>query len=303
MRRSTFRGKPLQAQSEYSNYISFPDLGLSPVVFHIGAFDLRWYSLAYLAGIFIGFWYLLKLLKQPGAPMARRHADDLVFYAALGIILGGRIGYVLFYNLAEYLHHPIEILKLWDGGMSFHGGVIGTSLGIFYFSRKEKLSWLRIHDYVACCVPFGLFFGRLANFVNQELWGAQTHVPWAIRFVEMTPYGPILGPPRHPSQLYEAFLEGIVLFSILAAMFWKSDARYQPGKLVGAFLFFYGCFRFGIEFIREPDSQLIRFAQMTGLHMCQWLSLPMILGGLWLMWTAKGRRVRVEPTVGAASVS
>ena len=179
---------------------------------HIGAFDLRWYSLAYLAGIFIGYWYLLKLLKQPGAPLARRHADDLVFYAALGIILGGRIGYVLFYNLGEYLRHPIEILKLWDGGMSFHGGVIGTSLGIFYFARKEKLSWLRIHDYVACCAPFGLFFGRLANFVNQELWGAPTHVSWAVRFVEMTPYGPILGPPRHPSQIYEAVLEGIVLF-------------------------------------------------------------------------------------------
>jgi phosphatidylglycerol:prolipoprotein diacylglycerol transferase len=303
MRRPTFRGKPLQAQSDYSKYISFPDLGLSPVALHIGAFDLRWYSLAYLAGIFIGFWYLLKLLKQPGAPMARRHADDLVFYAALGIILGGRIGYVLFYNLSEYLHHPIEILKLWDGGMSFHGGVIGTSLGIFYFARKEKLSWLRLHDYVACCVPFGLFFGRLANFVNEELWGAPTHVPWAIRFVELTPYGPILGPPRHPSQLYEAFLEGIVIFLILAAMFWKTDARYQPGKLVGAFLFFYGGFRFGIEFIREPDSQLINFTQMTGLHMGQWLSIPMIIGGLWLMWTAKGRRVRVEPTAGTASVS
>ena len=293
----------MQAQPANAQYISFPNLGLSPVALHIGAFALRWYSLAYLAGIFVGFWYLLKLLKQPGAPMARRHADDLVFYAALGIILGGRIGYVLFYNLSEYLQHPIEILKLWDGGMSFHGGVIGTSLGIFYFARKEKLSWLRIHDYVACCVPFGLFFGRLANFMNQELWGAPSQVPWAIRFVEMTPYGPILGPPRHPSQLYEAFLEGIVLFSILAIMFWKSDARYQPGKLVGAFLFFYGSFRFGIEFIREPDSQLIRFAQMTGLHMGQWLSLPMIAGGLWLMWTAKGRRVRVEPAAGTASVS
>ena len=152
-------------------------------------------------------------------------------------------------------------------------------------------------------MPFGLFFGRLANFVNQELWGAPTHLPWAVRFVELTSYGPILGPPRHPSQLYEAFFEGIVLFSILAAMFWKSDARFQPGKLVGAFLFFYGCFRFGVEFIREPDSQLIAFTQATGLHMGQWLSLPMILGGLWLMWTAKGRRVRVEPTAGTASVS
>jgi phosphatidylglycerol:prolipoprotein diacylglycerol transferase len=293
----------LQAAADNSQYIAFPDLGLSPVALHIGAFDLRWYSLAYLAGIFIGYWYLLKLLRQPGAPMDRRHADDLVFYAALGIILGGRIGYVLFYNLGQYLRHPIEILKLWDGGMSFHGGVIGTSLGIIYFARKEKLSWLRIHDYVACCAPIGLFFGRLANFVNQELWGAPTHVPWAVRFVEMTPYGPILGPPRHPSQIYEAVLEGIVLFCILAFMFWRTKARYEPGKLVGAFILFYGLFRFGIEFIREPDSQLVRFAQVTGLHMGQWLSIPMILGGLWLMWTAKGRRVRVDPTAGTASVA
>ena len=296
-------GKPLQAAPDNSQFIAFPDLGLSRVALHLGPFDLRWYSLAYVAGIFVGYWYLLKLLKQPGAPLARRHADDLVFYAALGIILGGRIGYVLFYNLGQYLQHPIEIVKLWDGGMSFHGGVIGTSLGIFYFARKEKLSWLRIHDYVACCVPFGLFFGRLANFVNQELWGAETHVPWAIRFVEV---GALWGGPRPAAasdQLYEAFLEGIVLFGILAWMFWKTQSRYEPGKLVGAFIFFYGLFRFGIEFIREPDNQLIHFSQMTGLHMGQWLSLPMILGGLWLMWSAKRRRVRVEPTVGTASIS
>ena len=289
--------------ADNAQFTTFPSLHLSPVALHLGPFDLRWYSLAYLAGIFIGYWYLLRLLKQPGAPLARRHADDLVFYAALGIILGGRIGYVLFYNLSEYLRHPIEILKLWDGGMSFHGGVIGTSLGIIYFARKEKLNWLRIHDYVACCVPFGLFFGRLANFVNQELWGAPTHVPWAIRFVEMTPYGPMLGPPRHPSQLYEAFLEGIVLFGILAFMFWKTKARYEPGKLVGAFVFFYGLFRFGIEFIREPDQQLIAFTRATGLHMGQWLSLPMILLGIYLMVTAKGRRQRIEPTAGTASVA
>jgi phosphatidylglycerol:prolipoprotein diacylglycerol transferase len=293
----------LQA-TDVSRFTSFPDLGLSPVALHIWRFDLRWYSLAYLAGIFIGYWYLLRLIKKPGSPMGRQHADDLVFYAALGIILGGRIGYVLFYNLGEYLRHPIEIVKLWDGGMSFHGGVIGTSLGIIYFARKEKLSWLRIHDYVACCAPIGLFFGRLANFVNQELWGAPTTVPWAIRFVEVNQFGQrYLGPPRHPSQLYEAFLEGIVLFCILAWMFWKTQARFEPGKLVGAFLFFYGIFRFGIEFIREPDSQLAHFAQATGLHMGQWLSLPMIIGGLWLMWTAKGRRVRVESTVGTAPVA
>lgn len=296
-------GKSLQA-ADNARFVTFTDLHLSPVALHIGAFDLRWYSLAYLAGIFIGYWYLLKLLKQPGAPMASRHCDDLMFYAALGVILGGRIGYVLFYNLGQYLQHPVEILKLWDGGMSFHGGMIGTSLGILYFAHKEKLSWLRIHDYVACCVPFGLGFGRLANFVNQELWGAPASVPWAVRFVEVNGFGQrFVGPPRHPSQLYEAVLEGIVLFAILWWMFWKTNARYQPGKLVGAFLFFYGCFRFAIEFIREPDSQLIAFTRATGLHMGQWLSLPMIIGGLYLMVTAKTRRVRVEPIAGAESIA
>lgn len=290
-------------QADKAQYVNFPDLGLSPVLFSIGPFDLRWYSLAYLAGVLVGFWYLLKLLSQPGAPMGRRHADDFAFYALLGIILGGRLGYVLFYNLPFYLAKPLEILKLWDGGMSFHGGVIGVSLGIIYFARKHGLQWLRVHDYVACCVPFGLFFGRLANFVNQELWGAQTTVPWAIRFVEYTPFGAVLGSPRHPTQLYEAFLEGPVLFAILAFLFWKTDARYQPGKLVGAFILFYGLFRFAVEFVREPDRQLIAFAEATHLHMGQWLSLPMILGGLFLMLTAKGRRVRVEPTAGAASIS
>jgi len=283
--------------------IAFTDLHLSPVLIDLGFFQLRWYSLAYLAGIFLGYWYLLKLLKQPGAPMARRHADDLVFYASLGIIFGGRLGYVLFYNLPHYLDNPIDILKLWDGGMSFHGGVIGTSLGILYLARREGLQWLRIHDYVACCVPFGLFFGRLANFVNAELWGAPTTVPWAVRFPEVVSGLQVLGPPRHPSQLYEALLEGLVLMIILGLMFWRSQARYEPGKLVGAFIFFYGIFRFGVEFVREPDAQLTEFAEATGLHMGQWLTLPMILGGIYLMATAKKRRVRVEPVVGSESVA
>ena len=289
--------------TDQSNAIAWTDLGLDPVALHLGFFDLRWYSLAYLAGIFIGYWYLLKLLAQPGAPMARRHADDLVFYAALGIILGGRLGYVLFYNLGYYIQHPVEVLRLWDGGMSFHGGLIGTVLGILYLSWKEKLPALRIHDYVACVAPIGLFFGRLANFVNHELWGAPTNVPWAIRFPEVVAGMTILGPPRHPSQLYEAVLEGLVLFAILSWMFHKTHARYEPGKLVGAFGLFYGLFRFLVEFVREPDPQLTEFARQTGLHMGQWLSLPLILGGIWLMWTAKARRVRVEPTLGTASVS
>ena len=278
-------------------------MGLDPIALDLGFFELRWYSLAYLAGIFLGYWYLLKLIKQPGSPMARRHADDLVFYAALGVILGGRVGYVLFYNLSYYLQNPLDILKLWDGGMSFHGGMIGTVLGIIYLSRKEKLQWLRVHDYVACCVPLGLFFGRVANFVNHELWGAPTNVPWAVRFPEFVNGLQTLGPARHPTQIYEAILEGIVLFAILWAMFWKTQSRYEPGKLVGAFTFFYGLFRFLIEFVREPDAQLVGFAQSTGLHMGQWLSLPMIFLGAWLMWTAKSRRQRVEPIAGTESVA
>jgi phosphatidylglycerol:prolipoprotein diacylglycerol transferase len=207
--------------------------------------------------------------------------------------------------LSYYLENPIDILKLWDGGMSFHGGVIGTTLGILYLARKEKLPWLRIHDYVACCVPIGLFFGRLANFVNHELWGAETNVGWAVRFPEIAPTGAtILGEPRHPTQLYEAGLEGVVLFAILWWMFWKTDARYQPGRLVGAFIFFYGIFRFMVEFVREPDAQFAgTIIEASGLHMGQWLSVPMIVGGLYLMVTAPKRRVRVEPTLGTASVA
>jgi phosphatidylglycerol:prolipoprotein diacylglycerol transferase len=286
-----------------TNGIAWTSLHLSPVALDLGFFQLRWYSLAYLAGIFLGYWYMLRLIREPGAPMARRHADDLVFYAALGVILGGRIGYILFYNLDKYLENPIEMVKLWDGGMSFHGGVIGTSLGIMYLAWKQKLNWLRLHDYVACVVPIGLFFGRLANFVNGELWGAPTTVPWAVRFPEVIAGVQVLGPPRHPSQLYEAALEGLALFAILWVMFWKTRARYEPGKLVGIFLLGYGLFRFGVEYIREPDEQLVAFARATGLHMGQWLCVPMILGGAYLVATAKGRRQRVEPIAGTESVA
>ena len=284
--------------------ISYYDLGLSPVALDLGIFDLRWYSLGYLAGIFLGYWYLLKLIKQPGAPLARRHADDLVFYASLGVIFGGRLGYVLFYNFSHYLANPLEIFRLWDGGMSFHGGVIGVTIGILYLARKEGLNWLRVHDYVACVVPIGLGLVRIANFVNGELWGAPTNVAWAVRFPEVVNGIRILGPGRHPTQLYEALLEGVVLFAILAYMFWRTKARYDPGKLVGAFILFYGLFRFAVEFIREPDAQFVgTIIEASRLHMGQWLSLPMILGGVYLIATAKGRRERVEPVAGTESVA
>lgn len=290
------------AVSAGGGHIRFADLGLHPDIFSIGFFTLRWYSLAYIAGILVGWWYLLKLLAQPGAPMARRHADDLVFYATLGIILGGRIGYVLFYA-PEMLLHPVRILRLWDGGMSFHGGVIGTSIGIILFARKHKLDWLRVHDYIACVVPFGLFFGRLANFVNGELWGKPADVPWAIVFERTVPFD-VPEPARHPSQLYEAGLEGIVLFAILWFAFWRTKARYQPGKLVGLFVLGYGVARFIVEFFREPDAQFRgTFVEATGIHMGQWLCVPMIAGGLYLVLTAPKRRTRVEPIAGTQSVA
>tara|TARA_R110000782_G_scaffold49622_2_gene107902 strand:- start:36009 stop:36875 length:867 start_codon:yes stop_codon:yes gene_type:complete len=279
-----------------SGPIRFENLGLDPVAINLGFFAIKWYSLAYLSGILIGYWYLLRLIREPGAPLARRHADDMIFYATLGIIIGGRLAYVLFYQ-PEILARPADILKLWNGGMSFHGGVIGVMCAIIWMARREKLNWLRVHDYVACCVPFGLLFGRLANFVNGELWGKETDVPWAIVF-------PTGGPmPRHPSQLYEAGLEGIVLFLILWIAFWKTKARYEPGKLVGIFLLGYGMARFGVEYFREADAQFQGTFLYSTLHMGQILTLPMIVGGIYLIATARGRRVRVEATAGTASVA
>jgi phosphatidylglycerol:prolipoprotein diacylglycerol transferase len=276
-------------------YTQFVDLGLDPVAINLGFFGIKWYSLAYLAGILIGYWYLTRLLAEPGAPMARRHADDMIFYATIGIIVGGRIGYILFYQPA-ILAHPLDIFKLWEGGMSLHGGTLGVLVAIWWMGRREQLSFLRVCDYIACCIPFGLCFGRLANFVNGELWGKVTDVPWAIVFPTGGPY------PRHPSQLYEAVLEGPLLFAILAFLFWRTRARYQPGLLFGVAAISYGAARFGVEFYRESDAQLMEFAQRTGLHMGQWLTIPMILIGLYLVLTARSRR-RVEPVAGPASVS
>lgn len=265
----------------------------------IGPLAIRWYSLAYIAGILAGWWYLLKLLARPGAPMARRHADDFVFWATLGVLLGGRIGYILFYNFNEYLADPVQMLKLWEGGMSFHGGALGVLVAVILFCRKNGLNWWRFCDYMACIAPIGLFFGRLANFVNGELWGRPATVPWAMVFP-----GSGDGIPRHPSQLYEAGLEGLALFAILNLLFWKGgDIRYRPGFLMGGFIFGYGAFRFIVEYFREPDSQLADFAARTGLHMGQWLCVPMIVVGLWIMLTAKGRRIRVEAIAGSESVA
>ena len=266
--------------------IRFEELGLSPVALSIGWFELKWYSLAYLVGILLGYWYMGKMLKQPGAPMAQRHADDLMLYSTLGIILGGRLGYVAFYR-PDLFETPLEVFKVWEGGMSFHGGLIGVLVAIGYLVWRNGLSYLRVGDYVACVVPFGLLFGRLANFVNAELWGRPTDVAWAVIF----PTDPS-GLPRHPSQLYEAGLEGALLAIVLGVLFWKTDVRHRPGFLGGVFLAGYGASRFFVEYFRNPDSHLIEFAERTGMSMGQWLTVPMILIGLYFIATSRGRVVK-----------
>ena len=268
--------------------IQWADLGLRPGI-PIGPFTLRFYSLAYLAGILLGYWHLSKMIKAPGAPMAQRHADDLFFYCTLGIILGGRLGYAAFYTGGStgkpslFTHFTPgetvswDLLRLWDGGMSFHGGVIGVLIAIGWVAWRNGLSFIRICDYIAVNVPFGMMFGRIANFINGELWGrpVKGYVPWEMVF----PSDP-LGLPRHPSQLYEALLEGAMMIAIMLPLFWKTRARFRPGLLVGAFTIGIATARFVVEFFREPDSQLEQFARNTGLSMGQWLSIPLALAGL-----------------------
>ena len=271
---------PLLAQAA-DTYTNFANLGLDPVALHLGPVSIKWYSLAYIVGIFAGYFLLRRMLQRPGAPMAPRHLDDLLFYAMLGVILGGRLGYVLFYQ-PDMLKNPLSVLKLWEGGMAFHGGAAGVILAVLYVARKNGISFLRILDYVACVAPIGLFLGRLANFVNGELWGRPTDVPWAIIFPQSG-----TNDPRHPSQLYEAALEGVLLFAILTALFWLTRARYKPGLLAGVFGVGYALSRFALEFVREPDAQLGTLS--WGLTMGQTLSLPLLIGGLYLILTAAKR--------------
>lgn len=269
--------------------LRWESLGLDPVAVDLGFFKIRWYSLAYITGILVGWWYLGKMCERPGAPMAKRHVDDFVFYATLGIILGGRIGYVLFYQ-PEMLSQPSSILKLWEGGMSFHGGVLGVIIGILWFARVHKLDWLRIHDYIVVVYPIGHFLGRLANFVNGELWGRETSVAWGMVF----PGGGDV--VRHPSQLYQAGLEGLALAILMSVLFWKTDARTEPGYLAGHFVLWMGVFRFFNEYVREPD---IGVYGLFGTTMGQTLSAPMILLGLYLILSADGRRQRAQDLAGS----
>jgi phosphatidylglycerol:prolipoprotein diacylglycerol transferase len=271
--------------------IHWVDLGLTRGI-SIGAFTLRWYSLAYLVGIVFAYWHTLRQIKTAGAPLAQRHADDLFFYCTIGVIFGGRLGYATFYE-PHLWAQPLELLKLWNGGMSFHGGLIGATLAMAWVSWRGKLSFIRVCDYVCVGVPMGMLLGRLANFVNGELWGrvAGENVPWAMIFPDG---GPL---PRHPSQLYQAAMEGALLLIIMLFLFWKTSARFRPGLLVGVFGTGIGLTRFIAEFFREPDAQLSEFAIRTGLSMGQWLSLPVIAVGLWFVVRALRR-----PPLGTGAV-
>ena len=244
-----------------------------PVAIHLGPLGIHWYGLMYLIGflgvLFLGKW---RIRRNPDGIVSERDLDDMLFYGALGVILGGRLGYVLFYQPDHFLQHPLEILAVWQGGMSFHGGFLGVLLAMWIFVRKTGKNWLAVMDFVAPLVPLGLGAGRLGNFINGELWGRATDVPWAVVFPQVDSL------PRHPSQLYEFGLEGIALFLLL----WIYSSKPRPvGAVSGLFLIGYGVSRFVVEFAREPDSFLGPLA--LGLSMGQWLSLPMILIGIWML--------------------
>lgn len=265
-----------------------------PVALQLGPLTIHWYGLMYLAGFAAFIWLGKKRLRMPngtGRPLSRGRTskegaawndkllDDLLFFGVLGVVLGGRLGEVLFYNPGYYLSHPLKILAVWEGGMSFHGGFLGVLVAMALFARRRRIRWLALMDFIAPLVPPGLAFGRLGNFINGELWGRPTDVPWAMVFPQVDSL------PRHPSQLYEFALEGVALFILL----WWFSAKPRPvGAVSGLFLISYGSFRFLGEFTRNPDDGI--FGLMTfGISMGQWLSLPMVLAGIWLISRAYGR--------------
>jgi phosphatidylglycerol:prolipoprotein diacylglycerol transferase len=260
-------------------FLAIPFPAIDPVLVQLGPFAIRWYALAYITGIVGGWTLARRLVQRPGWVIDGVAVDDLVLYVTLGIILGGRLGYVLFYQPEWYLTHPVEILHVWRGGMSFHGALIGIITSLFLFAWKRGIPVLEIGDIVAAVGPLGLFLGRIANFINGELWGRTSDVPWAVIF-------PGAGPlPRHPSQLYEAVLEGLVLFVVLAWLAHKPELRARHGFIGGVFLLGYGIARTISEIFREPEALIgmLPFGTTWG----QWLSLPMVIAGLVLMVRAK----------------
>lgn len=260
--------------------VAFP--AIDPVALEIGPLVIRWYALAYVAGIVLGWRLAMRLAARPGSGVRPSEIDDLIVWITFGIILGGRLGYILFYNFPVYLDNPLLALEIWKGGMSFHGGMLGVVLAIFLFARNRGIPLFALGDIVAIVVPIGLFFGRLANFVNGELWGRATDVEWAMVFP-----GDGYGLARHPSQLYEAALEGLVLFIFLLALDRSGLRQRAMGAITGWFLIGYSVARIFCEFFREPDVQLGYLA--FGVTMGQILSIPMAMIGIWMLATA-GRR-------------
>ena len=257
--------------------LTYPDI--DPVAIHLGPLAIRWYGISYVFGILLAWWLLrYRALKQPHIGWTNVQVADLIFYGAIGVIIGGRLGSVLFYNLSYYLAHPLDIIMINRGGMSFHGGLLGVLVALWFYSRKIDHSYGATIDFLAPVVPVGLLFGRIANFINGELWGAPSNLPWAVIF----PDPRAGGIPRHPSQLYEAFLEGIVLFIIL----WFFSARIRPHLAVTGLAFFcYGIFRAAVELVREPDAN-IGYLAFGWVTMGQVLSFPMIVVGVILLMYA-----------------
>jgi phosphatidylglycerol:prolipoprotein diacylglycerol transferase len=263
--------------------IPFPNL--DPVAFSIGPLAVKWYGLAYAAGLLLGWWYVKRLLAMPRlwppptAPFTTHAADDLLLYMTAGVVLGGRLGYVLFYNPAFYLANPADIIAVWNGGMAFHGGFLGSAIAIALFARRFNVNVLSVLDVAAAATPLGLLFGRLANFVNAELWGRPTTVSWGMVF-------PGAGPePRHPSQLYEAALEGALLFAVCWWLIYHRDALKRPGLIAGVFTAGYGLGRSFCEFFREPDpGHWLTIGPLTAGIV---YSLPMIAAGIWLIQRAR----------------
>ena len=256
---------------------------INPILFQWGPLAIRWYALAYVAGILIGWTYTRRLARRGDSPLTEVMLDDFVTWAVLGIILGGRIGYILFYMPGFYASDPLQVFAVWKGGMSFHGGLIGMILAMALFARRRGIRFFHLTDAIAAATPIGLFLGRLANFVNGELYGRPTDVPWAMVF----PKDPAQL-PRHPSQLYEAGLEGLLLFVFLAIAAWRFRALRRPGLESGLFLCGYALCRIVSEFFREPDAQLGFL--YGGATMGQLLSLPMIAFGLWFVWLSRKRQ-------------
>ena len=255
--------------------IPFPSI--DPTLIEIGPFAIRWYALAYIVGLILGWRYVRYLAEKPPGLLTREHIDDLLVWIALGVILGGRLGYCFFYKPLYFLQNPLEIFQVWQGGMAFHGGMLGCVVAVLLFARKHKIPALHIGDLVGAAGPLGLLLGRLANFINGELWGRASDVPWAMVFPADR-----LQVPRHPSQLYEAVLEGLVLFIVLFVLGQKESVRRRYGLMFGVFVGGYGLARFIVEFFREPDAHLgFLFA---GATMGQMLSIPMILiGGFFII--------------------